>query len=85
METFCTVMWNTNEDQEKEMVLDKSISGKYITLECANIIWNYNNLRGTEMGNNYTSQHLKRIGGKLYFQTDFTRLMILLRNLRNPI
>ena len=37
------------------MVFDTAMSGKYLTLDSADILWNYNNLRGTERGNNYIS------------------------------
>ena len=51
----CTVIWNTNEGREKTVVFDRAISGKYLTLDYADILCNYNNLRGTERGNNYVS------------------------------
>ena len=37
------------------MVLDRTVSGKLITLEHADIIYNYSNLRDAELGNNYFS------------------------------
>ena len=51
----CTVIWDTNKDTEKIVIFDRSISGKYLTLDRADILWNYNNLRGVARGNNYVS------------------------------
>ena len=48
----CTVVWNTNVNREKLVTFDRTISGKFITLDRADILWNYNNLR-EEMDNNY--------------------------------
>ena len=48
----CIVVWNTNANREKLITLDRSISGKFITLDHADILWNYNHLRKTE-DNNY--------------------------------
>ena len=50
----CTV-WNTNINCEKLITFDRAISGKFITLDHTDVLWNYNNLRGTERGNNYVS------------------------------
>ena len=53
--SHCTVVWNTNVNLEKLITFDRAISGKFITLDHADILWNYNNLGRTERGNNYVS------------------------------
>ena len=53
--SYCNLIWNTNEDKEKTVAFDRAISGKYLTLDHAHILWNYNNLCGTERENNYIS------------------------------
>ena len=53
--SHCTVVWNTNINHEKLLTFDRAIPGKFITLDHPDILWNYNNLRGTEKGNNYIS------------------------------
>ena len=49
----CTVIWDTNKNTEKTVSFDRFISGKYLTLDRADILRNYNNLRRTERGNDY--------------------------------
>ena len=36
--SYCSVIWNTNEDREKTVAFDRAISGKYITLDHADIL-----------------------------------------------
>ena len=53
--SHCIVVWNTNANWEKLITFNTAISGMFITLDHADILWNYNNLRGTEKDNNYVS------------------------------
>ena len=48
----CTIVGNTNVNREKLVTFDRAISGKFITLDHTDILWNYNNLR-EEKDNNY--------------------------------
>ena len=52
--SYCDLVWNTNESREKEVVFDMVISGKYITLDHSDVIWNYNNVK-KDKGNDYIS------------------------------
>ena len=37
--SYCDLIWNTNKDREKTVVFDRAISGKYITLDHAEMFY----------------------------------------------
>ena len=38
--SYCDLVWNTNENREKIVEFDKIISGRYITLDSLDMLWN---------------------------------------------
>ena len=38
--SYSDLIWDTNKDREKTVVFDRAISGTYITLNHADILWN---------------------------------------------
>ena len=69
--SYCDLVWNTNINREKVLEFDKAITGKYITIDHADILWNYNKLRGTEKENYYVSTNDGTGYSKLLFEDGY--------------
>ena len=76
-----TVIWNTNVSREKLVTSDKAISGKFITLDNLEVLWNYNNVT-SERENNYISTFNGKDWNRIIFPDGYYTFNALVKELK---